>query len=141
MDCPPDISHNEQLSVALRIINCELTKGVSIHKHFMGFLVADDSTGKGLLDLFLGHLERLGLDLSNCCGQSYDNGSNMQWKQQGVQVRLLELNPKALCVPCGSHTLNMVVGDVAKSSTISFGYFGIIQRLYNLFSGSVQPAS
>ncbi|XP_063760509.1 zinc finger MYM-type protein 1-like [Eleginops maclovinus] len=138
MDCTPDVSHNEQLSVLLRIVNCELTKGVSIHEHFMGFLVADDTTGQGLLQLFLGHLERLGLDLSNCRGQSYDNGSNMQGKTQGVQARMLELNPKALCVPCGSHTLNLVVGDAAKSSTISLGYFGTLQRLYTLFSGSVQ---
>lgn len=138
MDCTPDVSHNEQLSVLLRIVNCELTKGVSIHEHFMGFLVADDTTGQGLLQLFLGHLERLGLDLSNCRGQSYDNGSSMQGKTQGVQARMLELNPKALCVPCGSHTLNLVVGDAAKSSTISLGYFGTLQRLYNLFSSSVQ---
>ena len=122
----------------LRIVNCELTKGVSIHEHFMGFLLADDTTGQGLLQLFLGHLEKLGLDLSNCRGQSYDNGSNMQGKTQGVQARMLQLNPKALCVQCGSHTLNLVVGDAAKSSTISLGYFGTLQRLYNLFSGSVQ---
>ena len=121
MDCTPDVSHNEQLSVLLRIVNCELTKGVSIHEHFMGFLLADDTTGQGLLQLFLGHLEKLGLDLSNCRGQSYDNGSNMQGKTQGVQARMLQLNPKSLCVPSGSHTLNLVVGDAAKSSTISLG--------------------
>lgn len=88
MDCTPDVSHDEQLSVVLRIVNCELTKGVSIHEHFVGFLVAEDTTGKGLLDLFLGHLETLGLDLSDCRGQSYDNGSNMQGKRQGVQARV-----------------------------------------------------
>ncbi len=103
MDCTPDLSHNEQLSVVLRIVNCELSKGVSIHEHFVGFLQALDTTGKGLCETFLGHLETLGLDLYNCRGQSYDNGSNMQGKKQGVQKRELELNPKALCVPCGSH--------------------------------------
>ncbi|XP_077091465.1 zinc finger MYM-type protein 1-like [Siphateles boraxobius] len=138
MDCTPDISHNEQLSVVLRIVNCELNKGVSIHEHFVGFLLAEDITGKGLLELFLGHLETLHLDISDCRGQSYDNGSNMQGKNQGVQKRVLDLNPKALCVPCGSHTLNLVIGDAAKSSTISLKFFGVLLRLYNLFSGSVQ---
>ena len=52
MDCTPDISHNEQLSVVLHIAYCELPKGVSIHKHFVGFLLAEDTTGKGLLKLF-----------------------------------------------------------------------------------------
>ncbi|XP_073723533.1 zinc finger MYM-type protein 1 [Misgurnus anguillicaudatus] len=137
MDCTPDLSHNEQLSVVLRILNCELSKGVSIHEHFVGFLEALDTTGKGLCETFLTHLETLGLDLCNCRGQSYDNGSNMQGKKHGVQKRLLELNEKALCVPCGSHTLNLVVGDAAKSSVMSISFFGLLQRLYTLFSSSV----
>ncbi|KAL7384364.1 hypothetical protein ABVT39_000756 [Epinephelus coioides] len=78
LDCTPDLSHNEQLSVVLRIVNCETSKGISIHEHFVGFLQALDTTEKGLCESFLGHLETLGLDLSNCRGQSYDNGSNMQ---------------------------------------------------------------
>lgn len=138
MDCTPDLSHKEQLSVVLRIVNCELSKGVSIHEHFVGFLQALDTTGKGLCETFLGQLETLGLDLCNCRGQSYDNGSNMQGKKQGVQKRVLEINNKALYVPCGSHTLNLVVGDAAKSSVTSISFFGLIQRLYNLFSSSVQ---
>lgn len=105
--------------------------------HFVGFLQALDTTGRGLCESFLGHLETLGLDLSNCRGQSYDNGSNMQGKKQGVQKRVLELNSKALCVPCGSHSLNLVVGDAAKSSVTSISFFGPLQRLYTLFSSSV----
>lgn len=97
-----------------------------------------DTTGKGLCESFIGHLETLGLDLSNCRGQSYDNGSNMQGKKQGVQKRVLELNSKVLCVPCGSHTLNLVVGDSAKSSMTYISFFGLLQRLYTLFSSSVQ---
>lgn len=62
----------------------------------------------------------------------------MQGKKQGVQKRVLEINNKALYVPCGSHTLNLVVGDAAKSSVTSISFFGLIQRLYNLFSSSVQ---
>ncbi|KAK0151754.1 hypothetical protein N1851_006880 [Merluccius polli] len=60
----------------------------------------------------------------------------MQGKNQGVQKRVLDLNSKALCVPCGSHTLNLV-GDAAKSSVASVSLFGLLQRLYSLFSSSV----
>ncbi|KAL6479337.1 hypothetical protein MHYP_G00127700 [Metynnis hypsauchen] len=101
MDCTPDVSHDEQLSVVLRVV---------------------DYTN---------------LDLADCRGQSYDNGSNMQGKKQGVQSRILERNNKALCVPCASHTLNLVVGDAAKSSVTALGFFGLLQRLYALFSASV----
>lgn len=78
------------------------------------------------------------LDINNCRGQVYDNGSNMMGHKQGVQKRVLEVNHKALCVPCTSHTLNLVVADSAKSSVISISFFGTLQRLYNIFSSSVQ---
>ncbi|KAK7933325.1 hypothetical protein WMY93_004221 [Mugilogobius chulae] len=125
MDCTPDVSHVEQLSVTLRLVHCELNEGVSIHEHFVGFLIAEDTSGKGLLDLFLGHLDKLNLDIGDLRGQSYDNGSNMQGRNQGEQKRVLDVNPKALCVPCGSHTLNLVIGDAAKSSIMSLNYFGL----------------
>ena len=35
-------------------------------------------------------------------------------------------------------TLNLVVADAAKSSVLSISFFGVLQRLYNLFSSSVQ---
>lgn len=139
MDCIP-LSHNEQFSVVsavLRIVNCETSKGISIHEHFVGCLQVLDTTGRGLCESFLGHLETLGLDLSNCHGQSYDNSSNMQGKKQGLQRIVLELNSKPLCVPCGSHTLNLVVGDAVKSSVTSISFFGLLQRLYTLFSSSI----
>ncbi|MBN3308108.1 ZMYM1 protein, partial [Amia calva] len=136
MDSTPDLSHHEQLSVVIRIVNCETSKGVSIHEHFVGFLNVVDTTGKGLCESFLGHLDALGLDISNCRGQSYDNGSNMQGKKQGVEKRVLEMNSKALYVPCGSHTLNLV-GDAAKSSVKSISFFGLLQRLHTRFSSSV----
>lgn len=49
-------------------------------------------------------------------GQSYDNGANMKGKKKGVRARLLQINPRAMQVPCAAHTLNLVVGDAAKSS-------------------------
>lgn len=93
----------------------------------MGFLVHEDATGKGLLDLFLGDVGILHLDISDLCGQSYDNKNNMQGKHQGVQKKGLEVNNKVLCVPCGSLTLNLVVDDAAKSSVISLNLSGLLQ--------------
>ncbi|CAK6966422.1 PREDICTED: zinc finger MYM-type protein 1-like [Scomber scombrus] len=136
MDCTPDLSPNEQLLVVLRIENCDIKKGITIHEHFVGFLLAHDTTGKGLCETVLVHLDKLHLDTANCRGQSYDNGSNMQGKNQ-VARRVLDLNSKALCVPRGSHTLNLVVGDAAKSSVASVRFFGLLQRLYTLFSWTI----
>uniref|UniRef100_G3N552 TTF-type domain-containing protein n=1 Tax=Gasterosteus aculeatus aculeatus TaxID=481459 RepID=G3N552_GASAC len=132
MDCTPDVSHKEQLSIVLRIVNCE--PSVSIAEHFFGFLDVEDTTGKGLTKVLLDQLQKHSLSLSDCSGQSYDNGSNMMGHKQGVQTRILQLNSKAFCIPCSSHTLNLVVADAAKSSVLSISFFGVLQRLYNLFS-------
>ena len=73
MDCTPDISHTEQLSADY----CKPSVGASISEHFVGFVDVQDTTGKGLCDTLLEKLDKLNLNLVDCCGQSYDNGSNM----------------------------------------------------------------
>lgn len=60
----------------------------------------------------------------------------MRGKNKGVQARLLQLNSRALFVPCGAHTLKLVVADAAKSSPDAHGYFGHLTKLFKLFSAS-----
>ncbi|XP_076898712.1 uncharacterized protein LOC143552344 [Bidens hawaiensis] len=70
-----------------RIMNDELNVhylGHNIQNELIGFLVVDDTTGKGLFDVTLEELKSLGLDVNNMRGQGYDNGSNMKGKHQGV---------------------------------------------------------
>ncbi len=78
MDCTPDISHNEQLSLVLRIVNCESLVGANIAEHFVGFVNVNDTTGKGLFE----HLNSFRLNISDCRGQSYNNGINMMGHKQ-----------------------------------------------------------
>ncbi|KAK7922330.1 hypothetical protein WMY93_009232 [Mugilogobius chulae] len=96
----------------------------------------DESTGEHLASMILKKLQEFGIAFENCRGQAYDNGANMRGKNKGVQARLLQLNPRALFVPCGAHTLNLVVADAAKKSRDAINYFGILQKLYTLFSAS-----
>ena len=136
LDCTPDVSHTEQLSVVIRIVSLE--EEPHIKEHFMGFLEAEESTGQHLASMILKRLEELNIPFEDCRGQSYDNGANMRGKNKGVQARLLEMNPRALFVPCGAHTLNLVVADAAKGSVDATGYFGVLQKLYTLFAASTQ---
>ena len=62
----------------------------------------------------------------------------MKGKHSGVQARMLDINPKAVYVPCANHTLNLVVVDSANSSTEALTFFGLLTRLYVLFSSSAQ---
>ena len=69
-------------------------------------------------------LDSLDLDVADVRGQGYDNGSNMKGKNQGVQNRLLEVNPKALYMPCACHSLNLTLCDMAKSCEHAISLFG-----------------
>lgn len=136
LDCTPDLSHKEQLSVIIRHVAVEDTP--QIKEYFMGFLEAEESTGESLSTLILNRLEELSIPFEDCRGQSYDNGANMKGKRKGVQARLLEKKPRALFVPCGAHTVNLVVADAAKSSPDATCYFGYLQKMFTLFSASTQ---
>ena len=55
---------------------------------------------------------------------------------KGVQALILEKNFKAIFAPCSAHTLNLCgvhAVEVAREIKI---FFGNVQRLYNIFSGS-----
>lgn len=87
LDCTPDLSHKEQLSLVIRFVKMDFNasssfenenEGVSIEEHFLGFLDVKSTTGKNLTDVLLQELDELGLQIKDCRGQGYDNGSNMK---------------------------------------------------------------
>ena len=81
----------------------------------------------------------LKLNIDYIRGQSYDNGSNIKDKHQGVQRRLLDVNPRAFYIPCGCHTLNLTLCDIAKSCAKVRNFFAYVQKVYTLLSGSRHP--
>ncbi|KAL6126146.1 hypothetical protein ACLB2K_074197 [Fragaria x ananassa] len=80
----------------------------------------------------------LELDIDDIRGQGYDNGSNMRGRHKGVQNRLLEINPRAFYTPCGCHSLNLALCDMANCCPKAMSFFGVIQRIYTLFSSSTK---
>ncbi|XP_065674045.1 zinc finger MYM-type protein 1-like [Hydra vulgaris] len=132
MDCTPDVSHKEQLSILLRCVKINQEE-VQIKEFFCGFFHITDSTGSGLVETFLNLLAEYNLDLMNCRGQSYDNGANMRGQYKGVQALIKEKNPRALYVPCANHTFNLMVCDAAKSVSIAINFFGTVQRIFYIF--------
>ncbi|XP_065665532.1 uncharacterized protein LOC136086959 [Hydra vulgaris] len=76
-DCTPDVSHKEQLSLTIRIVNIS-EYPIKINQHFLGFFNVNDTTGLGLTEIIIGALKDFGLNISFCRGQGYDNGANMK---------------------------------------------------------------
>ena len=114
------------------------TSPIKIIEHFVEFVKVDDTTGKGLFDEIINVINILELDINDIRGQGYDNGSNMKGKHQGVQKRLLDINPRALYTPCSCHSLNLVLCDMANSCPKAISFFGVIQHIYTLFSSSTK---
>nr|XP_022902185.1 zinc finger MYM-type protein 1-like [Onthophagus taurus] len=137
MDCTPDISHTEQTSIIIRYVHfCD--KKINIYESFVGFIEVSDTTGEGLANTLLKRINELDLDIMYCRGQAYDNGGNMKGKYKGVQSRIISLNSHAIYVPCISHSFNLLICDAASSSIYCKNFFGLLQRVYCLFSASTK---
>jgi hypothetical protein len=59
---------------------------------------------------------------------SCSNGSNMKGKHKEVQRRLLDINPRALYMPCVCHSLIM-----AKSCAKAISFFGLCNGYLHCF--------
>lgn len=139
LDCTPDASKVEQMTFVVRFVSIQESESevqVNINEHFLGFLPIGRSLGKELSEVLLEELEKNRLKVENMRGQGYDNGSNMRGGKLGVQTRIRNINPRAFYVPCSSHSLNLVVNDMAKSSFEAANFFNIVQKLYTFFSSS-----
>ncbi|XP_067118864.1 52 kDa repressor of the inhibitor of the protein kinase-like [Centruroides vittatus] len=136
LDCTFDISHKEQFSFTLRFVDIG-DSDLKIKEHFITYQEIEESTGHSLYEIIKQLMNDFQLNLDDCKGQGYDDGSNMLGKNKGVQARICKEYPRAFFVPCGCHSLNLVIGDAAISCTQSTSFFGIVQRLYTFFSASV----
>ena len=137
LDCTPDISHQEKMFFVLKCVDISSTP-IQVNEYFLEFLKVDDTSGKGLFDAIIDELKIVGLDINDLRGQGYDNGSNMKGKHQGVQKRFLDINPRSFYTPCGCHSLNLVLCDMANSCPKATSFFGVLQRVYTLFSSSTK---
>lgn len=142
LDCTPDVSHTEQITVVLRhVVLNNKTNNVEICENFVGFCPITSSTGEGLLNFVLDLFSQLNLNIQNLRGQGYDNGSNMRGKKNGLQKKILDINNRAFYVPCSAHSLNLVVNDAVNITHETVNFFNIIQEIYVFFSSSTKKWS
>ncbi|XP_025193938.1 zinc finger MYM-type protein 1-like [Melanaphis sacchari] len=56
---------------------------------------------------------------------------------KSVKAHILKQNPRAFFVPCAAHSLNLCLKDAGGSSSMAQLFFGMNERIYVLFSASI----
>ena len=107
VDETTDCSHHEQMAVCIRLCTSQL----EINEVFVGFYELEKQDAATLLKVVLDILLRLQLDIGRCRGQCYDGAANVAGHLHGLQMKVRDLESRALFVHCAGHTINLVVQD------------------------------
>ena len=89
VDSSTDTSRCHQLAIIIRYVSEEAV----VEERFIGFESSCGHSGKAMADAVKKTLDKLGLNIKDARGQSYDNASNMSGKYKGLQALLKNENP------------------------------------------------
>ena len=115
LDETSDVWNKEQAVFCVRWVD----KNLWSHEDFLGLheLVETDATT--LANVIKDILVRLGFDSGKLRGQCYDGCSTMMGKKKGVAVQIKnDVQSRAICIHCFSHSLNLACGDWIRNSTV-----------------------
>ncbi|XP_047141270.1 zinc finger MYM-type protein 1-like [Hydra vulgaris] len=135
----PDTDHIEQNVFILRyVLQNKLTGKYEVKERFLEFVDCNKKTGEDIANIITSTLQKHKIPLMCCRGQGYDNGSNMKCSVKAAQARILQHYPLATYSPCACHSLNLCGAQAAECCPQVITFFGIVQKLYNIFSSSPQ---
>ncbi|XP_004208737.2 uncharacterized protein LOC101239823 [Hydra vulgaris] len=137
VDATPDTAHTEQNVFILRyVLQDKLTGKYEVKERFLEFVDCNKKTSEDIANIIT--LQKHKIPLMCCRGQGYDNGSNMKGLVKGAQARILQHYSLATYSPCACHSLNLCGAQAAECCPQVITFFGIMQKLYNIFSSSPQ---
>ncbi|XP_026819518.1 zinc finger MYM-type protein 1-like [Rhopalosiphum maidis] len=131
-----DVSHKEQLSFIVRYIF-----DGKIHERLLALTKSSTTTGEALFQQFKSVMERNNLDWKNNLLANYMMVRlNMRGTYNGLQARILEMNPKALYIWCYAYRLNLIILTAVGLCTEAIDLFGDLEKLYTFINCSKKRA-
>ncbi len=138
-DTTPDISNQDELSVAVRFIN---TKSCKPEERLVKVAETKDKTGAGQATDILGWLKSSGIPLSTVQFQTYDSTASMSGCNKGAQQKVSEaLGRRIPYTKCLPHGTNLVIEHACEASPLISKIFNSVQQLYVFFSKSTKRHS
>ena len=92
-----------------------MNKEGKVVERFLSLYHVRETTSEALKDALIRILDRYKLSIHRLRGQGYDGASNMRGEFNGLQKKILDMNPYAFYVHCFAHRLQLVVVSVASS--------------------------
>lgn len=115
IDGTQDVWGIEQESFCFRYVVHDLVP----LEDFVGFYEVSLTTEENLAEVATDVLLHLNVPLSGLSGQTYDGAANMSGKIKETQARLIAVQPLALYVHCGPHSVNLVTQAACPSSAVT----------------------
>jgi hypothetical protein len=112
-DTTPDVSHHEQLSICVRIVD----KYGYCFEHLLCCTRASGTTARSLFDTIMKALKAEGVTFGKIVTQTYDGASNMSGYCNGLQAIVQkEIGNHVVYTHCYAHTLNLVLSDSVRKT-------------------------
>ena len=105
-------------------------------ERFLSLYHVRETTSEALKEALLRILDHYKLSIHRLHGQGYDGASNMRGEFNGLQKKILDMNPYAFYVHCFAHRLQLVVVSVASSCSSIHDFFEYISLIVTTSSAS-----
>lgn len=109
-DGTTDCAGEEQFSICIQYV----TNSLHVHNSFLGFYNSPSSTAVILTEVIKDVLIRLNIPFTKIISCSFDGASNMCGIRNGVQALLQNYCPDMIYIHCCSHSLDLVLQEVAR---------------------------
>jgi len=137
MDTSIDIAKTDQLVMVARYCDNE----GNIHENLIAVSPAEDTTAKGLYDLFTEMCDSYNIDWRTLLiGQSYDGANVMKEQVNGLRTLIQKEVPRAIYIKCNAYQLNLVIVDTCSSCKDAIHFFGVLECLYSYFGARKRNA-